>query len=296
MRAVTRRFRSVNAAVQSIAGAYWLLFEIFVILRARASRERAFSLAEQWIFPLNTLGLFALSLPKWEHAASRHVWAFLAGCAAVHVVGAILRGRSSQPTLVERMASGGYEGPITLSTIFAAIAIAMKLTTVWIDFGWLMEAQILFLAGLWLGKSWLEHLGAAVFGVATLKLCADDVPKGQPHEWTPVALLSAALMYANRYLRSSAKYFSYAAAIPILLVAGYDSPQAWVAVAWFGLAVALFEFGLLQDLIEFRSSATPSPRAPRERCSSTVSSIGNSGRRRESAFYWRTGSRFGPAT
>jgi uncharacterized membrane protein len=240
------------AAAQSIVGAYWLLFEIFVILRARASRERAFSLAEQWIFPLNTLGLFALSLPKWQHAASQHVWAFLAACAAAHVIGSILRGRSSQPTLVKRMASGGYEGPIALSTIFAAVAIFLKLTNVWINVAWLMEAQVLFLAGLWLREIWLERLGAAVFGLATLKLAAEDAPQGQPHDWTPVALLSAALMYANRYLRRTAKYFSYGAAIPILLVAGYNSPQAWVAVAWFGIAVALFEFGLFQDLIEFR--------------------------------------------
>lgn len=243
------------AAAQGIVGAYWLLFEAFVVMRARACRGTRFSHTEQWIFPLNTLGLLALSLPKWEHSAPHHVWAFLAVCAAVQIAGSILRGRSPQPTLVERIMSGGYEGPITLSTIFAAIAIGMKLKTVWINFGWLMEAQALFLAGLWLREPWLERLAAAVFGVATLKLVTEDAGSGPAREWTPVALLSAALMYANRYLKSAAIYFSYGAAIPILLAAGYNVPQQWVAVAWFALAVALFEFGLNRDLFEFRVQA-----------------------------------------
>jgi uncharacterized membrane protein len=242
------------AAAQGIVGAYWLLFEIFVILRS--SRRKPFELAEQLIFPLNTLGLFALSLPKWHSTLPHNVWMFLAACATVYVIGAILRGQRPEPRLFDRILNAGYEGPITLAAVFAAIAIWLRLTTVWIDFGLLLEGEILFLAGLWLGQVYLQRLGAAVFGVATAKLVANDALHGErigrAYEWTPVALFSAALMYINRYLSPGARYFSYGAAVPLLLVAGFESPASFVAVAWFALAVVLFEFGSYKNLIEFR--------------------------------------------
>ncbi len=241
------------AAAQSMVGAYWLLFEIFVILRA--SRKQPFDWAEQLIFPLNTLGLFALSLPKWHHTLPHNVWIFLAACAAVHVIGAILRGQRPEPRLITRILNAGYEGPITLAACFAAVAIWLRLTTVWINFGLLVEGEILFMAGLWLRLLYLQRLGAAVFGVATAKLVYDAPDGGRIgrlYEWTPVAILSSALMYVNRYLGSGARYFSYGAAVPLLLVAGFESPAPFVAVAWFALAVALFEFGAFAKLSEFR--------------------------------------------
>ncbi len=244
------------ASSQAIIGVYWLLFEGFTILRA--SKPKAFSLPERCIFPLNTVGVLALSVPKWNHVARHHSWAFLAACAVVFIAGAAARYRLRRPDeatpLPERMANGGYEGPITIAAGLATGAVWLKATTVWINFGWLVEAELLFLAGRWLGQAYPQRLSAALFGLATLKLAAQDAPANS-HEWWPVGLFSTALMYLNRWLRRTAKYFSYGAAIPLLLVAGYESPALWVGAAWFLIGLALFEFGLRKSLVEYRLQA-----------------------------------------
>ncbi len=167
------------ASSQSIIGIYWLLFEIFTLLRA--SRPGPFKLPEQWIFPLNTIGLFALSLPKWFAVARHDAWLFLAVCALINVAGSAARFRlrpSDEKTpLGARIANAGYEGPATIAAGLVVAAIWLKLTTIWINFGFLVEAEILFIAGLWLRQAYLQRLGAVVFGIATLKLLAQDAPK-----------------------------------------------------------------------------------------------------------------------
>jgi uncharacterized membrane protein len=244
-------------AAQSVVGAYWLLFELFVILRA--SRPGRFALAEQWIFPLNTLGLVALSVPKWLSGAPGGVWKFAAGLALAHVVGALIRGRvrhqAADAGVVARVASGGYEGPITVGAAALVVAMFLRLDTIWINFGLLVEAQILIVAGLRLGHVFLQRLGGAVLGVSVAKLVVNDAAYGPANHWTPVALVTAAAMYLDRYWCKAERYFSYGAALAVALVLGYQAPRVWVIAAWFGLAVVLAEFGLRRRLLEFRFQA-----------------------------------------
>ena len=255
------------AATQSIIGAYWLLFEAFTLLRA--SRPGQLTIPEQLIFPMNTLGVMALSVPKWHHAAPRQLYMFLAAAAIVHIAGASMRWRlrppadDPEPNVLRRIASAGYEGPITIAAVLLAIAIFRRFTTVWVNAGLIIEAQLFVLAGLWLRQAYLHRLGAAVFGAATAKLLINDTQYGGPapylrwslREWTPVAALSAALMYWNRQLINGAVYFSYGATLAAALVLGYDVAPLWVAPAWLGFAAVLLEIGLRRRAIDFRIQA-----------------------------------------
>lgn len=250
-------------ATQAVIGGYWLLFEIFTVLRA--SRPGRFSIPEQWIFPLNTAGLLALSLPKWQSAARHDLWMFAAGFAAASLAGAIVRAMLRPPSadpetrLLPRMASGGYEGPLTLAAAALACSFMLRLDHVWINVGLLVEGMLLAAAGWRLRQTYVHRLGAAVFGVALVKLLLFDAGSGAVsrygrfsiQRWTPVALLTAGCLYLSRYL-TRARYFSYGAALALMLILGYEVPPVYVAAAWTALAVALFEPGLRKRLIEFR--------------------------------------------
>jgi hypothetical protein len=252
------------AATQSIIGAYWLLFEAFTLLRA--SRPGPFAAPEQFIFPMNTLGVIALSVPKWHHAAPRHLYLFLAAAALVHIVGAAIRWRlrppaeDPEPNILRRIASAGYEGPVTIAAALLVFAMFQRFTTVWINAGLVIEAELFVLAGLWLRQAYLHRLGAAVFGVATAKLLINDAEHGalvqygrwSLREWSPVALISAALMYWNRRLIARAVYFSYGATLAVALVLGYELSRLYVTAGWLASAAVLLEIGLRRRALDFR--------------------------------------------
>lgn len=241
------------ASTQALFVCYWLLFEIFDLLRLRR-RTLGFT-AESLIFPLNALGFLGLSLVKWHRAAPEYFYAALAAGAALFLIGALLRVRISGARL------SGYQSPLTVAAALAAWSILSKATGMWINVSLLIEAELLFLAGLGWGEAYPRWLAGAVFLLPVGKLVGIDVPAGGTRAiggrswmtWTPAAMLTAAVFYINRVLRSAGGFFySSAAGAVVLLVLGFETPLSYLCVAWLIFGALLFELGCRTGKREFR--------------------------------------------
>jgi uncharacterized membrane protein len=257
------------ASTQALFGAYWLLFETFDLLRLR--RSSAAWTIESFILPINALGFLSLSIVKWQRSAPEQLYAFSAAGAILYLAGALLRTSLRPPSTfgensgtLARIAGGSYEGPITLSAALAAGAILLRATGEWINFGLLMEGEILFLAGLRFGQRYLRQLAGAAFVASVMKLVAVDESTAGSIDfagrswtnWSPIAALTAAVFYVNRMLRvPEGVLFSSAAAGLLAMVLGYETPHQYLCVAWLAFAAILFELGFRFCQEEFRYQA-----------------------------------------
>jgi Predicted membrane protein (DUF2339) len=239
-------------SIQALFAAYWVLFEAFDLMRVR--KRAAGMTVESLILSLNALGFLGLSVVKWHRMAHPHLWAFLAAGAAAYLVSALVRVRLSAVQegagVVDRMAAGSYEGPITLASALAAISIFLKAPGVWIDVGLLIEGEVLFLAGWRFGQTYLQQLAGGVFSASVINLLAADLPAGGTfaianQKWlrfSPVAILMAGCFYFNRAMKvaEGAVYSSVAAGL-IALVLGFETFPPYLCVAWMLFAAMLFE-------------------------------------------------------
>jgi uncharacterized membrane protein len=250
------------ASTQALFGAYWLLFEAFDLMRL-SRRVRGFTV-ESLILPLNTLGFLGLSLLKWDRSAHQHLYLALAAGGALYLLSALARvwlspANCGNEGTLERMAAGGYEGPITISAVLVAISIFRKAPGMWINAGLLIEAEILFLAGIRFGQKYLRQLAGGVFLGSLAKLFT-DVPAGDTvvvatrtwMKWTPTAILTAAVFYFNRAFKiTEGRIYSLIAAALIVLVLAFETPQQYLCAAWLIFAVVLFELGFRWNLEDF---------------------------------------------
>lgn len=252
-------------STQALIASYWLLFELFSLLRARRGGE--YTTVEKLIYPLNTAGLFALSFPKWFNVDHAHLYQFFALLAAAHLADSILRTWLRPPSsfpegtpLLDRALSGGYEAGITFAAAFRAVSFLLQSAGAMADFGLLVEGQILVALGLYFRQPYLRALAGAVFVVELGKITLFDVDQtsrirftsAQLRSWTPVALLTAVVFYVNRWLEKLKNPYSYAAAGLITIVLGFELNIYYVGVAWIVFALANFEFGIRTKLREFR--------------------------------------------
>lgn len=255
-------------STQAIFAAYWLLFEVFDLMRT--TRRDEDTTLTKFILPVNAGAFLLLSWRKWEAAAPARAWVFFACAGAAYLVSTLLRVMVRPPSsfndeteTLERAALGGYEGPITISALLAGIAIFLRAPTVWINAGLLIEGEILFLSGLRSGQRYLRWLAAAAFGVSLAKLGFVDVPASgtaaianlQVKVWTPVALAHAGAFYLNRLLRKLDSGYSWAAAVVVVAVATAEVPAQYISVAYLVFAALLFELGIRTRLSEFRYQA-----------------------------------------
>lgn len=250
------------ASTQALFASYWLLFETFDLLRLRrgtADATQNWSI-DSFILPGNAAGFLCLSIVKWQRTAPQHLYAFLACCAAVYLASALLRTRLRPPSgfdqcssTLDRVAAGGYEGPLTISAGLATAAILLRATGQWVNISLLIEGEILFLAGWYFGQTYLRQLAGVVFAGSLAKTAlADPVAGGSValaghawNVWSPVALLSAAVFYVNRLLRSSeGMLYSTAAAGLVAIVLDYETPKEYLCVAWLAFAAVSFEVGI----------------------------------------------------
>ena len=137
---------------------------------------------------------------------------------------------------LDRVSEGGYEGPVSIAAVLAAIAIFLRAPTVWIN-GWLLvEGELLFLAGVRFGERYLRRLAATVFAVSIGKLGFVDVPANgattiagiHMKVWTPVALAHAAGFYLNRILHTVSRAYSWAAAAIVVFGGSLADPGSQI--------------------------------------------------------------------
>jgi hypothetical protein len=252
-------------AAEAVFATYWLLFESFDLLRVRRGTE--YTTWERALLPLNALAFALLSYAKWSKAEPQHLYVVAGATAAAYLASGILRAVWRPPSsfakdtsTLERVFSGGYEGPITLTAALSAAAVFLKLHGVVAEAGLLAEAEAFFLAGLYFRQAYPRRLAAALFAVCAGKLVVSDIPDGAQtaigswsfKAWTPAAALSALLFYLNRGLRSSDKFYGYSGSLAIAVILGFEVPSRYVGTAWTGLAALLFAFGWLRGLEDFR--------------------------------------------
>jgi Predicted membrane protein (DUF2339) len=241
---------------QAILGTYWLLFEIFDVLRAAKRKPAAGACG--WIAPLNALAALGMSYLKWSATPEVSLWMFFAGAAALYLADAVVRALVRPPATVPaaeffERALSGYEGAITLAAALAVPAIFLGFTGLRVVWALLGEGEALFVAGLVFRQSWLRHLASGAFAIALLRLVfSNALVAGPPRIWTPTALLATALFYVNSALKRPGLLYSYAAAPVLVVILGFEVPPIWLGLAWMGLALALFEFGFWARLREFR--------------------------------------------
>lgn len=252
------------ASAQTIFSIYWVLFEAFDLFRASRKSNRP---AERAIMPLNAIAFVGLSYAKWASAAPQHLYALAAGIAAVYLLSTFARTLLRPPSsfapesdTVDRMFAGGYEGPITVTAILSAAAVFLKFQGGWANAGLITEAEILFAAGLIFRQAYPRRLAAALFAVFGGKLLIADLGNAQRtsvlnwsvRAWTPSAALAGLLFYLNRALRTTDKAYGYAGSAVFALIAGFETPERYLALSWFTLATLLFALGWMRRLFDFR--------------------------------------------
>jgi uncharacterized membrane protein len=267
-------------SAQAVFAAYWLLFEVYDLLRIRRHSNHG---AEQAMLPLNALAFAGLSYAKWSAAAPDHLYLLAAGGAAAYLASTILRAFLRPPAsfpaeagTLERIFAGGFEGPITLAAACSAAAAVLKLHGQTVNNVLLAEGELLFLAGLLFRQEYPRRLAGTLFAALGLKLLLTDIPGAGTvavagrtlRDWTPSAALAAVLFYVNRGLRkaalssrlssglssrlSSGLSYGYAASALIALIIGFEIPLRNMGIAWLGFGALLFVFGWRWRPFDFR--------------------------------------------
>lgn len=262
---------------QAVLSVYWLLFEVFDLLDIRKHPHED-SVARA-ILPLNAVGFVGVSILHWMAAGRTDLHVLFAASALAYLVSALARARIQAPSsfaenfsTAERVSAGSYEGAVTVAAALAAFAIFHRFSGLEISVLLLLEGEALFLAGLALRQPYLRLLGAVIFAVSLARLGWSALSQSghktiagaELHAWTPVALLTAALLYLNRglfhpdrepRLLAPEKGYSFAAAGVLLVVLAAELPQEYLGIGWLILAMPLFELGLHRRFAELRFQA-----------------------------------------
>ena len=261
---------------QIILVIYWLLFEVFDMLDIRR-RPRDVPL-ERTIFPLNLCGFVGVSLLYWPEAIAINFDVFFAATSGAYLLSTLVRARlrplSSFPSdikIPDRILSGSYEEAITVTAAFAVFAIFERFSGFQINIALLLEAEILFLSGMFFRQPYLRYLAGMVFILPVFKFGLVDVVEQLEQvsvagmalrACTPIALLTTTILYLNRMwlLRvhnkdhPSLEQWGYSAAGTVILVVvlGYEIPLAYLAIGWLLLAYLLLEVGLRKQCEDLR--------------------------------------------
>jgi len=261
----------------SILIIYWVLFEAFdlIAIKKRSSRLDL----SMTIFPLNACGFLGVSFLQWSTGSNLIISHLLFMTAAAYLVSTIIRFRLMPPSasskkddIVTRLVGGGYEGAVTLAAALLVPFIYIRFSGLNINIALMLEAQFLFLLGLYFRLPYLRYLSLALFIIPLGKLLVYDI--NQPGEiilsglnlkyWTPLAFLSAAVFSLNRFILNSIKGlktvlaergYSYSAAIVIAVVLGFELHSHLLALGLLLYAITLFENGIKTNLEEFRIQA-----------------------------------------
>lgn len=225
---------------------YWLLFEMFDVLRIR---ERLNGTIFNWLSPLNAIAFLGLSYRGWVEFEPARLWMAYALGSALYLLSAMARfkaQRSSSETT--------YAPTITVSAVLGGLAISSRLLGVWLGAALAIEAEALYISGVFLKLPFLRWLGTAGFGFSLARLVGHDIAINAAN-WTPAAIFQASLLYVNRILRQPNAVFSSVAAALVAAVLAQKLPDRFVGTGWLVLAAILFETGLRQRAMEFRFQA-----------------------------------------
>jgi uncharacterized membrane protein len=240
------------AASAAILGLYWLIFRLSYVFRTPSDdRQERMSTAAALLNPV----LLLLAL---KYQSVHKEWAFW----ALLVLGG-LETLLSQLALTRRRRSA----VIVLSTIGVVLLIAafpFRYSGERLSVLWLMESEALLLIGVWTKEIVFRRLGMLALIPTSIQMISvnaavifgrrmDGADLRPDYELAIVFVVAAAAFYANAHwiVRRWADLFntefdrrmmqraSYAAAIMLLFAAWIAFPEAWTAVAWSALGLAM---------------------------------------------------------
>ncbi len=264
-----------------VIAACWLLFEAFDIAVVAQRRQQLG--VGRTLLPLNACGFLGLLLLQWRLDSSELYLLFVATAVAYiasTIVRAVTRPTStfdSETNSIGRIFLGSYEAPITIAAALAAMAIWQKYPNGgWrLEVSWLVEAEFLFLAGVFLVQRYLRAIAVPILMLVLARFVAYDLlQEGVIHwstlefmHWTPLALLVATVLYFNRVLLGRAQEigllrleygYSFSATALVALVLGFEiwmrhnhlRPE-YLGISWLAVALVLMEVALRTRLVEF---------------------------------------------
>jgi hypothetical protein len=175
-------------------------------------------------------------------AAPDRLWWFLAGAAAAYLASTLLRAVRSLE----------WRPAATLAAGLTAAAIFLRMHHQWTAVGLLVEAELIYLAGVRLRQWYLRAAGTALAALHVGYLLIAVVGTLPLDEWVPVAAISAAVFYANRALYEADWFWGFAGSGMLALIAGYEIDEPFWGEAWLGLGTAAFALGWWRRLFDFR--------------------------------------------
>jgi hypothetical protein len=243
------------AEVQALFLAYWILFDLFDLLRVK---RRIVKGGVEWIYYGNLLGFAGLSWLAWSTHDPSRLW-FASACgsalfAADAIVRAILRPPSSfgsTDAAGERLEAGSFEVSALVSAVLAGASLVANVSGVWLSAGLALEAEAIYLLGVRFASPFLRYLGITAFAHSLLRLGL--LPWGRNQ--TPPLVFHAVLFYVNRAVRRPNPIMSSAAAVVAALAIALEAPLAYLGAAWIAYALLLFEIGLRVEATDFRIQA-----------------------------------------
>ncbi len=211
------RYETVLYA-QSVLWIYWLAFETYDLLNRRRTEQANLGTAA---FALNAGGFLCASFLHQLAIDEKHWTAFLSVAAIAYLAS----------TIVRFTLRANFRFAIAVSAMLAAGAVVNGLSGLRIPLALLIEAELLFVAGLLLGNSFLRSLGALFLVLPFLYLYTIDIPHDHKAV-SPLAILMAATFYANRFLTRTGWYFGLGGSTLIATVVLIEVQKNWVAVVW----------------------------------------------------------------
>ena len=243
------------AQVQALFLAYWLLFELFDLIRVQ---RRIVKGGVEFVYYGNLLGFTVLSYLAWAHHAQERLWLASACGSALFLADAIARAILRPPSsfdpaegIGERIEGGSFEVSALVSALLGGASLVANVAGVWLSAGLAIEAEAIYLVGVRFASPFLQYLGIAAFAHSLLHLGL--APWGKT--WTPPLLFHSVLFYVNRVVRRPNVLMSSAAAVLVALVIGIEAPVEWLGCGWVVFALALFEVGLRANTVDFRFQA-----------------------------------------
>ena len=236
--------------IQFLLALYWVMFETFDIMRVHARSED--TIWTRGLFWLNAVAGLGASASVWYRMAPDSMWQFSAGAAVLYL------GSTWARFVIDR--DSRYEFALMLSSLLAGLAIFARAPGMWSSMGLLLEAETLFLAGLYFRVRLGQALGWLGFAATFLKIAgnsgsAQSLLFGWTIDyWAPPLAVMAIVFYANRHLANQ-RVFSYLGSLFVWFIIGGEFEQRFIGGAWLVLAAVLFEAGLRRGLFDYRIQA-----------------------------------------
>jgi hypothetical protein len=258
---------------EAVLAVYWLLFETFDLVELGKGRISPVTAA---LFPLNACAFLGISMLQWQALTPDTVYLLFGATGVAYVVSAVIRARLRPPSsfgadsdVMDRAAVGSYEFAITVATALLTWGSAQRFAGLQFALAVFMLAEMLFVSGRSVGQWYLRMLGTVLLVVPLGQIAIVASSTGatiaalglQMQTWIPLAALVAAACYVNRALLRSRErllverpYNAVASAI-VIIIAACLAPDDQLGLAWFVIALVLFEVGALTRAAEFRVHA-----------------------------------------